>query len=429
MKPAIYNLRGRYYSSDIHVDATIVHKHSSGRDLTNQQPCAVILSDGTWMVCWTQATEEAAKDESVVGATSFDGGETWSEPYYIEEAVDGRTASWGMLFAVPHTERVYCFYWFNENAYWLRDAGTIYFRYSEDKGITWSQRYRVVLPRHKLDPDGAEMHGWNTGFPILAPDGAMLLGFTKINEPSMLREAPGHLFGDPDFWWCECFFLRCSNIIREDDPQKLEFTVTPPGDTGLWAPHMEEPGRHFLQEPYMTVLPSGRIAATFRSRTGYPYYSVSDDCGISWSTPRPLRFAPGGDNMKHPCGPCPIYCTRDGRIIFFFRNDNAPLPDPVLGDHLNYWRNRDPFHVTVGRESPLVARGRSRSDCDDDNAGLYFNKPRIILSGTNVDPQDVRPHRTAQYPQILQWADRFFTVYSSEKTDILVKEIPCELLI
>jgi hypothetical protein len=430
MSAAVYNLRGKRYSSDIHEDATVIHRHGLGRDLTNQQPCAVILSDGTWIVCWTQATEEAAKDESVVGSTSFDGGETWSDPYFIEEAVDGRTASWGMLFAVPHTERVYCFYWYNENAYWLRDAGTMCFRYTEDKGVTWSKRYRIPLPRHKLDPEGAEMHGWNTGFPILAPDGAMLLGFSKISEPSMLREVPGHLFGDPDLWWCECFFLRCANILTEDDPTKLEFNVTPEGETGLWAPHADEPGRHFLQEPYMTTLPSGRIIATFRSRTGHPLYSISNDSGIQWTQPKPLRFVPAGEKMKHPCGPCPIYCARDGRIIFFFRNDNTPLPDPILGDHLNYWRNRDPIHVTVGREVPSRAHARpSIAEKDDDNAGLYFNKPRIVLSRTQIRVDDVKPHRTAQYPQILQWGDRFFTVYSSEKTDIMVKEIPTELLI
>lgn len=138
MEAMLYNLHGRIYSSGIHDGAIVIHMHGEGRDLTNQQPCAAILSDGTWMVCWTQATEEAAKDESVVFSRSDDGGLTWSEPRFVEEAIDERTASWGMLFAVPHTSRVYCFYWWNENAFWLRDAGTLYFRYTDDKGETWT---------------------------------------------------------------------------------------------------------------------------------------------------------------------------------------------------------------------------------------------------------------------------------------------------
>lgn len=415
-----YNFHGRRYSSGIHDDAVVVHMHGAGSDLTNQQNCVVTLSNGAWMICWTQATEEAAKDESVVGATSLDGGLTWTEPYAIERAVDERTASWGMLFAVPHTARVYCFYWYNENAIWLRDAGTMYFRFSDDLGRTWSGRHRIELPRHALDVDGEDQHGWNTGFPILTRDGAMLLGFSKIHPPSMTRDIPGHFYGDPDLWWSECFFLRCPNILSTDDPEKLEFTVTPEGPRGLSAPHADEPDRPFAQEPYMAVLPSGRVLATMRTRTGHPYYSISSDHGVTWTPARPLRFAPGGEKMKHPCGPCQVTCARDGRIIFFFRNDNAPLGE----GHLCYWANRDPIHCTVGIEMPDY---RPTLDPDEDNAGLYFDKPRVILSGVKLDSNEVQPNRKAEYPQLIQWGDRFFVIYSSQKTDILIKEIPAEM--
>lgn len=416
----IYSFHGSTYSTNIHDDAVVVHKHGSGRDLTNQQPCAVILSDGTWMICWTQATEEAAKDESVVFAVSEDGGLTWTEPRFIEESVDEHTASWGMLCVVPHTGRIYCIYWYNENAFWLRDAGSLYFRFTDDKGKTWSDRHRIEIPRHRLDVDGEEQHGWNTGFPILTRDGAMLMGFSKIHPPSMTREVPGHLYGDPDFWWSEVFFLRCPNILSESDPEKLEFTIIPEGDEGLWAPHADEPERHFAQEPYMAILPSGRIIVTMRTRTGYPYYSFSDDNGVSWHTARPLRIRPGGEYLKHPCGPCPITVTRDGRVLFFFRNDNAPVGEK----HLSYWRNRDPFHATVGRELPQLARGLGP---DEDNGGIYFDAPKIILTRIELGQDEVNPVRCAEYPQFLQWGERFFGIYSSQKTDIIVKEIPSEM--
>lgn len=419
MEPTIYNFNGRRYSSAIHDDAIVVHKHGEGGDLTNQQACTVILSDGTWMMCWTQATYEAAKDESCVGATSYDGGLTWTEPYYIEQSIDERTASWGMLFAVPHTSRVYCVYWWNENAFWLRDAGSLYVRCTEDKGKTWSDRRRITLPRHRLDMEGHEQHGWTTGFPILTPNGAMLMGFSKINPASMTAEQPGRYYGDADLWWSECFFLRCPNILTEDDPSKLEFQVTPEGPDGLWMPHNDEPGRRFLQEPYMALLPSGRILSTMRTRTGHPGFTVSSDDGITWTPIRDLRFRPGGDKMKHPCGPCTVTCTRDGRIIFYVRNENSPI-----GKTLSYWANRDPHHVTIGREMPALAEGLG---FDEENAGLYFDRPKVILSGIDIDPKEVNPHRTAQYPQVLQWAERFFTIYSSEKTDIMIKEIPPEM--
>lgn len=416
-----YDLHGVKYSSCIHDDVTIVHRHGQGRDLTNQQPCAVTLSDGTWMMCWTQATEEAAKDESVVGAVSRDGGKTWSAPFFIEESIGERTASWGMLFAVPHNSRVYCIYWFNENAFWLRDAGSLYFRFTDDRGATWSERHRITIPRHALDVEGEEQHGWNTGFPILTADGAMLLGFSKIHPPSMTRDEPGHMYGDPDFWHSESFFLRCPNVLNEDNPAKLEFQVTPEGPVGLWAPHVERPEQHFAQEPYMAILPTGRIIATMRTRTLHPCYSVSDDNGVSWTQAVPLRFTPGGEKMKHPAGPCPITATPDGRVIFLFRNDNAPVGER----HLAYWRNRDPIHVTVGREMPLTARGLPPEEA---NAGLVFNAPKVLLSGINIGADQHKPYRTAQYAQLLHWAGRFFAVYSSEKTDMVVKEVPGEMV-
>jgi len=427
----IYNFHGKKYSTCIDEDFITIHQHGKGRDMTNQQPCCTVLSHGTWMVCWTQASYEAAKDESVVGAGRYEYGKTWSNPFYIEEAKDERTASWGMLFLVPHTQRVYCLYWWNENAYWLRDAGTIYFRFTEDEGKTWSDRYRIQLPRHEkngLDIPGEEQHGWNTGFPILTPDGAMLLGFTKISPPSMVCEKPGHHYGDPDLWHTEVFFLRCTNILTEDDPSKLEFIVTPEGDSGLWAPHTDEPERRFCQEPYMAVLPSGRIIATMRTRTGHPYYSISEDYGITWRKAEPFRIRPAGEKLKHPCGPCPITTTRDGRVLFFYRNDNTP----VLGwtDRPCYWTNRDPFYISVGREMPKFAQ---RFCSEEDNACIYFDAPKIILSGVEANPSEHPniaknyPRRHAQYPHFFQCADRFFVVYSNHKIDIRLKEIPIEM--
>jgi len=427
----LYDFHGKTYSTCIDHDFVTIHQHGEGRDLTNQQPCCTILSDGTWMVCWTQATYEAAKDESVVAAISHDGGKTWEEPFFIEEASNGRTASWGMLFAVPHTQRVYCFYWWNENAFWLRDAGTIYFKYTDDKGKTWSRRHRISLPRHEkygLDVPGEDQHGWNTGFPMLTPDGAMLLGFTKISPPSMTCEVPGHRYGDPDLWHTEVFFLRCANILSEDDPSKLDFCVTPEGDSGLWAPHNDDEERRFCQEPYVALLPSGRVIATMRTRTGHPYYSISDDYGITWKPAQPLRIRPGGEKLKHPCGPCPITSTKDGRILFFYRNDNTPAPG--WDGSPCYWTNRDPFHVSVGHELPKLAAG---CNAENDNAGIYFDAPKVILSGVRSDPtehpniSEYYPRRHAQYPHYLEWADRFFVVYSNHKIDIRLKEIPSEI--
>ena len=95
------------------------------------------------------------------------------------------------------------------------------------------------------------------------------------------------------------------------------------------------------------------------------------------------------------------------------------------------WFNRDPIHVVVGREMPPLTEG---VPVEEDNAGIYFDKPRILLSGVSEEESTHHniskrfPLRTAAYPQLLHWGGRHLVFYSNTKMDIRVKEIPDELL-
>lgn len=441
VKPEIkpYIINNVVYDPSIDADFINIYNHGPGDHATNQQPSVAVNSEGVMVVVWTQASQESEKDQSVVSSTSYDGGKTWMEPVDIERAADKRPGSWAMLFCVPHTGRFYTFYWYDENRNTKRDAGRIYFRYSDDNCAAWSQRYPIEMPRHDLDEEGEDSHGWNTGFPILLPDGAMLMGFTKM-APDLGAEAAkragGKMLTDlsseairsyPQFWQCEVFFLRAENILTETDPEKIKFRITPAGSEGLWLADDENPELHFCQEPYMALLPSGRVICTMRVMNGYPVYSISDDNGITWSKPLPFRNCPGGDLLKHVCGPCQISTSADGRIYFLFSNRN----DTVSGTWAKRWQNRDPFHIIVGRELPLLKKG---IPTEEDNAGIYFDKPRIILSGVEDKgnkSDNVKLYgqkRTAQYPQLLHLGDRHLIFYSNTKLDIRVKEIPDGLL-
>jgi hypothetical protein len=281
-----------------------------------------------------------------------------------------------------------------------------------------------------LDVEGEDSHGWNTGFPILMPDGAMLMGFTKMGPglgemaANRMKTKPG-----PQHWWSEVFFLRAENILTETNPERLKFTITPKGEQGLWIPDEEDHDLRFCQEPFMALLPSGRVICTMRTMNGYPVYSLSADYGITWTRPRPLRNRPGGDLLRNVCGPCQISSTPDGRIYFLLSNRNDYYSIP--GHWAKRWANRDPVHVAVGREMPLLTRGVPK---ELDNAGIYFDKPRIILKGvtqetsTHWNISKEIPKRTAAYPQLVHWSDRHFIYYSNSKMDIRVKEVPDELL-
>jgi len=63
------------------------------------------------------------------------------------------------------------------------------------------------------------------------------------------------------------------------------------------------------------------------------------------------------------------------------------------------------------------------------NTGFsHIDAPRVLLSHVHVDAGLPHPRRRAEYPQMLQWGERFFAVYSSKKVDIMLKEFPAELL-
>ncbi len=428
IKPFVFN--GVVYDPSIDADFINIYNHGPGDHETNQQPCVAVTSEGIMVAVWTQASRESAKDQSVVSSTSFDGGKTWKTPVDIERAADKRPGSWAMIFCVPHTGRFYTFYWYDENQNTKRDAGRIYFRYSDDNCASWSGRYPIAMPRHDMDVEGQDSHGWNTGFPILMPDGAMLMGFSKMG-PDLGADAAkraGAKAG-PQFWRTEVFFLRAENILSETDPEKLKFRITPSGPEGLWIPDEEDAKLHFCQEPYMALLPSGRVICTMRVMNGYPVYSVSEDYGITWSKPLPLRNSPGGDLLKHVCGPCQVSSTSDGRIYFLFSNRNDYSGSESTWSRR--WINRDPIHIVVGRELPLLAKN---VPAEKNNAGIYFDTPRIILDGVedninkNENVQVFNRVRSAAYPQLLHIGDRHFIFYSNTKMDIRVKEIPDEFV-
>jgi len=425
-----YNFGGLFYDPSIDAGYSNIYNHGPEDHATNQQPCVAVASDGTMVIVWTQASRESAKDQSVVSSTSYDGGRTWMEPVDIERAKDLRPASWAMVFCVPHSGRFYSFYWYDENQNPKRDAGRIYFRYSDDNGASWSDRYATPMPRHELDVDGEDSHGWNTGYPILMPDGVMLMGFTKmapdLGEGAARRK---NATAGGQFWRSEVFFLRAENILTESDPEKLKFTVSPEGAEGLWIPDEEDPELHFCQEPFMALLPSGRVICTMRVMNGYPVFSISEDYGRTWTRPRPFRNRPGGDLLRHVCGPCQISCTADGRICFLFSNRNDYFPGSNA--MMRRWANRYPVHVVVGRELPLLTKDVAP---EQDNAGIYFDLPREILAEVKQEAAN-RPHMNVQlpfrggaYPQLLHLGQRHLIFFSNIKMDIRVKEVPDELL-
>ncbi len=396
----------------------------------NYQAQLCLTPRGTWIACWTQGGYEANPDQRVVAARSTDGGRTWGAEIVIEAAAhDYRVPAWITGFCVPHTGRIYMFYWYNINGVPLRDAGDIFLKSSDDDGLTWSERCRIGLPRVAMDRDeSGDIHGWNFGQPRLLPTGQVLMTYTRMKRSALYpkgwrldarnqwqaepgtdpasrpRDAQG---GSPNDWWTEVFFIELTNILTETDPARLSCRFLPEGDTGLWVPY---PGtdRHFGQEGTLIGLSGGRLLCVFRSRQGHPFYAVSADRGATWSPPEVLRLCPGGEAFNQPCAPCPLAKLADGRIVFLFHNTRPAASG---------WYPRDPLWLAVAREAPGVTA----------NAGLHFARPQVVIYN---DGQPGGPFKDFEigYPQFYRFAGRHYVVYANKTCQLRIHEVPDALL-
>ena len=109
----------------------------------------------------TGVGHEGQGGQHMVAFKSFDMGKTWGEQIDIESANDPES-SWGVPLKVP-SGRVYCFYTYNGDNMRevISDSGLIKrvdtlgyyaFKYSDDNGLTWSDK-RYYLPVRKFKTD------------------------------------------------------------------------------------------------------------------------------------------------------------------------------------------------------------------------------------------------------------------------------------
>ena len=117
------------------------------------QPLVARLADGTWLtVLTTGAGHEGQRGQHVMCARSSDQGSTWSAPLDIEPA-SGPEASWAQPIVAP-SGRVFAFYIFNDSGIEDRRAdmlGSFVMRWSDDGGLTWSERATIPVRETAID--------------------------------------------------------------------------------------------------------------------------------------------------------------------------------------------------------------------------------------------------------------------------------------
>ncbi len=369
---------------------------ANGREIPSEhysdQPYIVKTNDRAWLCTMTTGSgSEGAQGQHVVCIRSTDRGESWESPIPLEPA-DGPEASYSVLLKVP-TGRIYCLY--NYNADDIREVdgdekvfpggkctrvdslGHYVFRYSDDHGKTWSEnRYEIPVREFEIDRKniykGRIRFFWNVGRPLV----------TKEAAYCSLHKVGG--FGAGFFTSSEGVLLKSTNILTENDPEKIEWETLPDGDVGLRAPRGGGP---ISEEHSYAELSDGTIYSVYRTIDGYPAHALSRDGGHTWSQPTYLRFAEGR-MVKHPRAASFLWRCGDGRFLYWFHNHGGRfIPEGMKRYGAGYaYENRNPVWLSAGVETKTS--GGLDIRWSEPEIALYDDDTIIRMSYPDLVEQD-----------------------------------------
>jgi hypothetical protein len=106
-----------------------------------------------------------------------------------------------------------------------------------------------------------------------------------------------------------------------------------------------------------------------RTMTGYIWYSLSADDGVTWAAPRPLLRRDRGTPILQPAFCCPIYEIDTGSYILLHHNNDGRLD------------GCSPEDTMVNRRPAYVARGEYRPTADQP---VWFSGSRILMDNDGV---------------------------------------------
>lgn len=362
----------------------------------SDQPYIVQADDGAWVcVVTTGPGIEGKPGQHIISMRSTDKGRTWSEPVAIEPS-DGPEASYSVLLKV--NGRIYCFYSHNtdnmrqvmadpvymKGGYWYRvdTIGHFVYKYSDDNGISWSEK-RFEIPIRLTDIDrknpygGKIRFGWNVG-KALCHEGAAFIPFHKIGK-----------FGKDGYAVSEGVLLKCANIANEDCLSHSWETL-PDGEYGLRSP---SGGGPVSEEQSVVVLSDGSFYCVYRTIDGSPAEAYSRDGGHTWTVPIYKHYA-NGRVFRHNRAANFCFKCRNGKYLYWFNNH---------GGTGYTWRN------------PVWISGGIEADSPEGKV-ILWTQGEIIM-------YDDDPLIAMSYPDLVEEDNRYF-ISETQKDIARVHEIP-----
>lgn len=334
--------------------------------------------DGSLMAVWTQSTVEGHGDHRIMFSRSGDEGESWSEPMMLAGVTDKKDslqASWGFPL-VSRSGRIYVLWnqFLGEDTidFHHQFTGTMDGRYSDDNGKTWSDPDTIPMPKSMYDDPNPDMPGnwivWQK--PERISGDKYYVGYTRWLSPRVRRPLDTFPDGRNRGWSTDSLieFMRFENVDDDPDVKDLEINYFAWGEDALKVPYFRDPLNVVAQEPSLVRLPDERLFCVMRTMTGYIWYSLSEDKGETWCSPRPLLRKDHGPVIEEPICCCPIYpLAEDGKyfLIHHLRRDRLEYDDCR--------NNRWPVYIALGEFRP------------DAQQPIWFSESKELMTHDGVE--------------------------------------------
>lgn len=382
------------------------------------QPGIVVEPDGSWVCVVTEGdTQEGGNDERVISLRSTDKGKTWPQRADIEPRNRyGPPSAWVVPVQAPKTKRIYAIYTYNEhNITTLPNStkhirndimGVQAFRYSQDSGKTWSQRYTIPIDEKLID-QGNEYHGkvrlgWTVGKPIVVDDRIVFVQFTK--RGSIIEE---HSLG---YIKMENFALASDNLLEEQDPAKIRWTTLPKSERGLQAT-----AGYLAEEGDLISMSNGHLYFAYRTFDGFINVATSEDGGQTFSKPGYALYQYQSTGMeaaylKNPNGPItPRRMTNGHYLLLFYNNGDNEFWLHHNKSLASTWRN--PYWLSGGVETEHEGK-----------TTILWSQPEIALYAADNTGHGIG------YPDIFQDSDGDYYIAETNKQTGRIHHVPTEFV-